>query len=138
MAAFQFTAKRSLATGYTVGDTVEIAIRLRAADKKTTAVRNVHTSIGGARITRLQRIDVSYACQTIPIKNGVVAPETENFVDLMRMFLDSVIAGEEFLAEFFSDVIDSNSASYEMDGDYSESYTQPDRYSFDFSVIEIQ
>ena len=138
MAVFQFTATRSLVTGYTSGDTVTIVVKLRAAGREKRAVYERHVSIGGYRVTRLQRIDEFFNCQTIPLKDAIVSPATESPVEMMRMFMDSVIAGEEFTADLFSDAISSSSDTFATDDDYSESFTNPDRYTFDFRIVKIQ
>lgn len=127
MAYFSFTAKRTLASGYSVDDDVGFYIDLVSNDPSSKAEKIRHISIGGKEVTRLHRIDYKNSILTVPVSGDKA--------DLMDMFMDSVIAGETFSAN-----LDTSSSSggidYKIDGDYSKKRWYGSYFQYQFKVRE--
>lgn len=127
MAVVEFIATRSIAAGYTVGDTVAIQFGVMRADLTPGVISQSKISLGGARRTNVHRFEDRYRITTVPFAGTSLA--------VFRMFLESVRAGESFLADWESDVGPATLAYY-----LAKSYT-PDRLfqqTFKFSFEAVQ
>ena len=112
MAYFSFTARRSLTSGTSAGDTVSFYVDLQGNDARVEPIKTEHRSIGGRTVTRIDRIDSEFDVVTVPLM-------TNYKNDRMVMFLNSVIAGEVFLAN-----LDSNSGGGAISMRLVKTYTK--------------
>ena len=104
MLNIDFSAKRNLAFGYSVGDNANIQIELETYDKRNTISKNSQVTMSGRRIESLRNIKTQIDIATIAIP-----PED---IKLWEMFQMSVAAGEPFVYGWPEETdIDGNAVS---------------------------
>lgn len=143
MACVRFTATRSLATGYSLNDTVTLNLSLASEGGLTRSrqpYRSVRRTISGKREVNYYSQDTSWAVSTIPLEG------TDR--DKVRMFLDSCEAGEVFLWSPYQVSSDNDlafvNAMLDSEG-WSESRTRTDgttrgaadRFSYSFTIVQV-
>lgn len=120
MAVINYTAKRNVTGGRTIGNSYNLTLNFVRFTRKPKRHVNTAKSLSGREFTTLHRLDQFYDAQT--------APESDSStLDQTREFLDSVAGGEVFQID---------SADYKIDGDPQESLVEiSGYYSFSFRVI---
>ena len=109
MAYFRFTAKRSIASGYTAGDVVDISVKCSSVESELEVIKETHISYD-----RSNRFHVVQGSETTTdIKTAPIVGVAQN--DLMKMFLDSVKDGSPFLANTQSNV-GTGLTSHQLEG----------------------
>jgi len=96
MAAINYEALRSLISGHVVNTNYDIDVVLELADRSVKPKSKVHVSVGGQQETVIQRIDKFHQMTIGSITN-------EN-IDLIREFADSVQGGEVFVLDVMGSV----------------------------------
>lgn len=84
----QYVARRSLATGHTLGALYSMNLDLKQKDRKRDPSRTRHLSLAGSAYTIYNRGDTLWVCRSAPVQLAVA--------DLWREFLDSVEDGQVF------------------------------------------
>ena len=98
MAYFRFTAKESIASGYSVDDVVDISVKCSTVDPDLEVFKETHISYD--RSNRVHAIQ-GRETKTV-ITTGPIIGIAQN--DLMKMFLDSVKDGSSVLGNTESNV----------------------------------
>jgi hypothetical protein len=119
MIEISFIAKRSLATSYNIGDTVNLQIDLQTYDKESVNNKSSVTTLSGRRVERLRNIRKQVSIETISI------PPAD--LPLWEMFQDSVASGEPFVytwpeedASIIAQVVGSASLTRTSNGGYNK------------------
>jgi len=127
MAVITYTAQRSVMANHVVGTQYTFEILLNKFDRIPKRKQNTATSLSGLTQTLLHRIDISYQAATIPTNS-------QNKIDQLREFLDSVAAGEEFTLDALGSLSEAHAPqTYKVEGDYAENMVDiTGYYSFSF------
>ena len=129
MAYFAFTARRSIASGYTSGQAVSFKTPLQKLDFDFKPVNTKHVSISGKRFTWTDRVD--------QIQSVTIGPfTTDSTNDLIKMFLDSVLYGETFSASFESDYA-GGASNYILESTYQKKRVVREIFTYEFKVIAV-
>lgn len=122
MAVINYTAKRNVTGGRTVGNSYNVTINLTRQDRRPKRQTNEAVSLNGTTFTTFHRLEIFYDCQS--------APENDSStLDQIREFLDSCAGGETFSI---------SGTNYQLDGDYSESLVELSGfYTFSFRMRKL-
>jgi len=96
MAAINYEALRSLISGHVVNVNYDIDVVLELADRSVKPKSKTHVSIGGQQETVIQRIDIFHQM--------TIGSITNESIDLIREFADSVQGGEVFVLDVMGSV----------------------------------
>lgn len=142
MAVVQFTAKRSLAAGFSLNDTVTMNLILAPTNGMTAGrevSRIVRTTISLKREIVYFGADLDWEFRTIPLSSTDAGKH--------RMFLDSCEAGEVFLFSPYQVVGDTygwSNAIISSEGWTEERihidsvlHGQNDRFTFSFTILKV-
>lgn len=134
MGSFVFTATEYLVGGFAVGDTVAVDIGVQESQRSRRVEKSVQRSDGGAMEVLKHRAEVTW--------NVTLQPVFGHDLEMVRMFLDSTEAGEQFTMDLYGES-SSPKAVKRIDDGYTE---QPfmrvgsesaDYFVMGFEVVEL-
>ena len=126
MAYFRYTAKRSLISGVSVNDVIELRVGLQSANPVRDRQGKTHVSYGSTRFHRVFSVDQGYDIAMIPVLTS------ENRA-IIKMFLDSVEHGEEFDFDFNDSGL--SLSQYTLESSYRERRNPGNIYEFSFRMF---
>ena len=130
MAYFQFTATRSLASGYSAGDTVDLSVKCQSVDADFQPIKEVHTTLSGRRFHRIIRNETTYDIEAGPIIG-------QANIALMQMFLHSISDGSIFAGDLDNDV-GLNVSNYQIEGKLSPpNKLSSEIYVYQFTLVQV-
>ena len=130
MAYFQFIATRSLASGYSAGDTVDLAVKCQSVDADFQPVKEVHTTLSGKRFHRVIRNETTYDIEAGPIVG-------QDSIALMQMFIHSISDGSIFAGDLDNDV-GLSFTNYQIEGKLSPpKKLSSEIYVYRFTLVQV-
>lgn len=130
MARFTITPVRSLAAGYTAGVPVDIEIGMESIDWDPNPVKSENVSLGGARETIADRLEIRYSVKTVAIALASRA--------LWRMLVNSIALGEEFVFDPEGTVASPTSdlGTFKLDGKANEENLEGRWVKYSFRIVK--
>ena len=131
MARFTIIPVRSLAPGYSAGVPVDVEVGLESADWDPNPVKSENVSIGGARETIADRLQVRYAIKTVAIPLASRA--------LWRMLMNSIALGEEFTFDPEGTVAapTTDLGTFKLDGKVNEENVEGRDVRYSFRAVKV-
>lgn len=121
MAVINYTAKRNVTGGRTIGNSYNLTLNFVRFDREPVSQKKTVHSLSGVQYDTFHRLDIKRNIQTAP-------EDDSSTLDQTREFLDSVAGGETFQID---------SVDHKLEGSAKESLVElSGYYSFSFRAIQ--
>lgn len=117
MASINYTAKRNVSGGRTIGNNYSLTLNLVRFDRAPEPQKNTIITLNGTQYDNFHRLDIMREVQTAPENDAATLAQT-------REFLDSVAGGETFTIDSVNHKLigSAKDTLVEMSGYYTFSF----------------